>query len=32
MSEIAWAESLADAKKRAADDGRLLLTYIFSPG
>lgn len=29
---IEWAERLADAKTRAADEGRLLLTYIFSPG
>ena len=32
MSEIAWAATLADAKARATDEGRLLLTYIFSPG
>ncbi len=32
MGEIAWAETLAAAKARAADDGRLLLTYIFAPG
>jgi hypothetical protein len=31
MGEIAWAETLADAKQRTAD-GRLLFTYIFSPG
>ena len=30
--KIAWADRLADAKRRAADEGRLLLTYIFSPG
>jgi hypothetical protein len=32
MGEIAWAERIAEAKARAADDGKLLLTYIFSPG
>jgi hypothetical protein len=32
MGEIAWAESLAAARVRAADEGRLLLTYIFAPG
>ncbi len=32
MSEIAWAETLAEAKSRATDEGRLLLTYIFAPG
>ena len=32
MGEIAWAETLAAAKERAADDGQLLLTYIFAPG
>jgi hypothetical protein len=32
MSDIAWAATLADAKARVADEGRLLLTYIFSPG
>ncbi len=32
MSEIAWAESLAAAKEKAAADGSLLLTYIYSPG
>jgi len=32
MGEIAWAESLAAARSRAADEGRLLLTYIFAPG
>ena len=32
MEEIAWAETLAAAKERAANDGRLLLTYIFAPG
>lgn len=29
---IPWAETLADAKGRAADGGRLLLTYLFAPG
>jgi hypothetical protein len=32
MGQIAWAETLAAAKRRAADEGRLLLTYIYSPG
>ena len=32
MAEIAWAETLAGAKARAADKGRLLLTYLFAPG
>ena len=32
MEGIAWSDSLAAAKARAADEGRLLLTYIFSPG
>jgi len=32
MGEIAWAETLAAAKTRAADEGRLLLTYLFAPG
>ena len=32
MSAIEWSESLAAAKQQAADQGRLLLTYIFSPG
>ena len=32
MGEIAWSAALADAKKLAADEGRLLFTYIFSPG
>jgi hypothetical protein len=32
MGEIAWVERLADARTRAADDGRLLLTYLFAPG
>ena len=29
--QIAWAETLAAARERAAE-GRLLFTYIFSPG
>ena len=32
MREIAWAETLAEAKAQAADGGRLLLTYLFAPG
>ena len=32
MAEITWAETLADAKTRAADEGKLLLTYLFAPG
>lgn len=32
MGAIAWAETLAGAKASAADEGRLLLTYLFSPG
>ena len=32
MGEIAWAETLAAAKTRASDEGRLLLTYLFAPG
>jgi hypothetical protein len=32
MSAITWSDSLAAAKARAADEGRLLLTYIYSPG
>jgi hypothetical protein len=32
MSEIAWAATLAEAKTQATDEGRLLLTYIYSPG
>jgi hypothetical protein len=31
MGEIAWAESLAAARQRASDEGKLLLTYIFAP-
>ena len=32
MREIAWAETLAAARTHAADDGLLLLTYLFAPG
>ncbi len=32
MGQIAWAESLATARQRATDEGRLLLTYLFAPG
>ena len=32
MAQIAWNESLAAAKQRVAEEGRLLLTYIFAPG
>jgi hypothetical protein len=32
MAQIAWSATLADAKQLAADEGRLLFTYIFSPG
>jgi hypothetical protein len=32
MGGIAWTETLAEAKARAADDERLLLTYLFAPG
>ena len=32
MGQIAWTEALAAAKTRAADDGLLLLTYLFAPG
>jgi hypothetical protein len=32
MEGIAWAETLAAARARAADAGRLLLTYLFAPG
>jgi hypothetical protein len=32
VAGINWAENLADARSRAAEEGRLLLTYIFSPG
>ena len=31
MSEIPWAETLTAARTQAADDGKLLLTYIFAP-
>ena len=32
MEPIAWAESLAAARERAANEGKLLLTYLFAPG
>lgn len=32
MSAITWTETLADARTRAAEEGRLLLTYLFAPG
>jgi hypothetical protein len=32
MGQIDWVETLADARQRAAEDGRLLLTYLFAPG
>ena len=32
MGEIAWAETLTGARSRAADEEKLLLTYVFSPG
>lgn len=32
MGEIVWAGTLAEARARAADEGLLLLTYIFAPG
>ena len=32
MAEIVWADSLVAARSRAADEGGLLLTYIYSPG
>ena len=32
MGKIAWVETLAEAKTRATDEGRLLLTYLFAPG
>lgn len=32
MGTIAWAETLADARTAAAEQDRLLLTYLFSPG
>lgn len=30
--EIRWTATLAEARTRAADEGCLLLTYVFSPG
>ena len=32
MSGISWAATLAEARARAAEDKRLMLTYVFSPG
>ena len=32
MGEIAWAEKLTEAEESAAEQGRLLLTYLFAPG
>ena len=32
MKGIEWSDTLAAAKARAAEEGRLLLTYIYSPG
>lgn len=32
MAEIAWNDSLATAKERAAREGKLLLTYLYAPG
>jgi len=32
MTTISWAETLTDARQRAADEAKLLLTYIYSPG
>jgi len=32
MKEIAWADSLAAAKRDAVDRGSLLLTYVYAPG
>lgn len=32
MAGIAWAETLAAARARAAEERLLLLTYIYSPG
>ena len=32
MGKIAWTETLAEATARAADEGQLLLTYLFAPG
>ena len=31
MSKITWANRLTDARAQAADEGRLLLTYVFAP-
>ncbi len=32
MAGIDWTETLAEAKQRANDERRLMMTYIFSPG
>ena len=32
MGTIAWTDTLAEARTRATDEKRHLLTYIFSPG
>ncbi len=32
MARINWADTLTEARTRAADAGRLQLTYIFAPG
>lgn len=32
MGEITWEATLAEAKRRATAENRLLLTYVFSPG
>jgi len=32
MRAVDWIATLADAKSRSADERRLLLTYVYSPG
>ena len=32
MGEIVWVDGLTAAKEQAAEEGKLLLTYIFAPG
>ena len=32
MGEIVWVDGLAAAKEQAAEEGKLLFTYIFAPG
>ena len=32
MAEIGWVETLGAAKTQAADEGKLLLTYLLAPG